>query len=108
MLLLTTLQATCDGGLYWIPTPSNCVTAKECVNNSMIAYKIFMQCHRKLEPDEDSGFKPDDDGVSSCPDGMYTVFGQKKIWCINDTKDCKGCYLFRGLMVLAVGSAQCQ
>ena len=107
MLLLTTLQVMCDGGLYWIPVPSNCVTAKECVNNSMIAYKITMQCQRGLEPDEDSGFKPDENGVSSCPDGMYTVFDQKKIWCINDTKDCKDCYRFRGLMVLAVGSTQC-
>ena len=107
MLLLTAALGLCDGGLYWAPSLGDCVTAKQCVNKSMVAYKLFMQCSRKFTPNVASGYKPDTNGVSVCPDGSYTVLGKNSIWCVNGTDDCKDCFVFRGMKVIAAGPQQC-
>ena len=107
MLLLTAALGLCDNGLYWAPSLGDCVTAKQCVNKSMVAYKLFMQCSRKFTPNVASGYKPDTSGASACPDGNYTVIGESSIWCVNSTDDCKDCYLFRKTKVLAAGPWQC-
>ena len=86
----------------------DCVTARQCVNKGMVAYKLFMECSRRFTPNVASGYKPDTNGVSACPVGNYTVLGENSIWCVNSTDDCKGCFVFRGMKVIAVGPWQCQ
>ena len=93
--LALVLAPKCDNGKYWCESKTNCVTARECADDGLVAYKIFMTCNRKFEPDEVSGFVADADGVSACPTDKYTVIGTKTIWCVNSASDCKECYIAR-------------
>ena len=83
MLPLALALGACANGKYWCESKKNCVTARECADDGLVAYKIFMTCSRKFEPDETSGFVADDDGVSACPTNMYTVIGTKTISCVS-------------------------
>ena len=83
MLPLALALGACDNEKYWCESKTNCVTARECADDGLVAYKIFMTCNRDFEPDEASGFVADDDGVSACPTGKYTVIGTNTISCVS-------------------------
>lgn len=75
--------AGCDGTNYYCAQVGDCVTAPECTELGLIAYKMLRECSRVYVPDTESGFRPDESGAYTCPSSKCVIVDGSFMRCID-------------------------